>query len=257
MSQGVRTTQGSPIYADHVPARSDILVEHLEAQGGIVYAKSNTPEFGAGANTFNEVFGAHAQSLEHCRARPPARPAAPRWRWPPAWPGWRTAPTWAARCATRRASAASSACGRASAASPHTLAAARSTARSASKGPMARNVEDLALLLDAMAGEHPADPLSLPAPATLVPRRRALRLQAEARRLFSPISASRRSIPEVARDHRARRRSASPRPASSSRRRIPISREAHECFQVLRAFDFAIEQGGAAAQHIATSSSPR
>ena len=55
---GVRTTYGSPIFADHVPAHSNILVENLEANGGIVYAKSNTPEFGAGANTFNEVFGA-------------------------------------------------------------------------------------------------------------------------------------------------------------------------------------------------------
>src|SRR6266567_226014 len=55
---GVRSTRGSPIYADHVPERSDILVEHLEANGGIIYAMSNTPEFGAGANTFNEVFGA-------------------------------------------------------------------------------------------------------------------------------------------------------------------------------------------------------
>ena len=55
---GVRTTQGSPIYKDNVPARSDILVEHLEENGGVIYAKSNTPEFGAGANTFNEVFGA-------------------------------------------------------------------------------------------------------------------------------------------------------------------------------------------------------
>jgi len=55
---GVRTTYGSPIFADHVPQRSDIMVEMLEARGAIVYAKSNTPEFGAGANTFNEVFGA-------------------------------------------------------------------------------------------------------------------------------------------------------------------------------------------------------
>jgi hypothetical protein len=55
---GVRSTQGSLIFADHVPEVSDILVTHLEAEGGIVYAKSNTPEFGAGANTFNEVFGA-------------------------------------------------------------------------------------------------------------------------------------------------------------------------------------------------------
>ncbi len=54
----MRTTQGSPIYKDNVPARSDILVEHLENNGGVIYAKSNTPEFGAGANTFNEVFGA-------------------------------------------------------------------------------------------------------------------------------------------------------------------------------------------------------
>ncbi len=54
---GVLTTQGSPIYRDNIPARSDLMVEHLEANGAIVYAKSNTPEFGAGANTFNEVFG--------------------------------------------------------------------------------------------------------------------------------------------------------------------------------------------------------
>ncbi|MGB3271676.1 MAG: amidase family protein, partial [Xanthobacteraceae bacterium] len=55
---GVRTTFGSPIFKDHVPERSDLLVTHLEAAGGVIYAKSNTPEFGAGGNTFNEVFGA-------------------------------------------------------------------------------------------------------------------------------------------------------------------------------------------------------
>jgi amidase len=54
---GVRTTFGSPIYADHVPSQSQLEVERLERHGGIVIAKSNTPEFGAGAQTFNEVFG--------------------------------------------------------------------------------------------------------------------------------------------------------------------------------------------------------
>ena len=54
---GVRSTQGSPIFANHIPQKSDILVENLETEGGIIYAMSNTPEFGAGANTFNEVFG--------------------------------------------------------------------------------------------------------------------------------------------------------------------------------------------------------
>src|SRR3954467_3934447 len=53
--EGVLTTQGSPIYQDNIPARSDLLVERLESNGGLIYAKSNTPEFGAGANTFNEV----------------------------------------------------------------------------------------------------------------------------------------------------------------------------------------------------------
>ena len=54
---GVRTTYGSPIFADHVPTRSHPLVERIEALGGIVMGKSNTPEFGAGGSTFNEVFG--------------------------------------------------------------------------------------------------------------------------------------------------------------------------------------------------------
>ena len=54
---GVLTTQGSPIYADNVPTKSDLLVERLETNGGVVVAKANTPEFGAGAHTFNPVFG--------------------------------------------------------------------------------------------------------------------------------------------------------------------------------------------------------
>src|SRR5204862_6645627 len=55
--QGVRTTYGSPLFADHVPAKSHPLVERIERKGGIVMGKSNTPEFGAGGSTFNEVFG--------------------------------------------------------------------------------------------------------------------------------------------------------------------------------------------------------
>jgi len=54
---GVRTTYGSRIYENHVPEKSDVLVETLEAYGGIVMGKTNTPEFAAGASTFNDVFG--------------------------------------------------------------------------------------------------------------------------------------------------------------------------------------------------------
>ena len=57
-TKGVRTTFGSPIYANHVPASDHLLVERLSAAGAILLGKTNTPEFGAGSQTFNKVFGA-------------------------------------------------------------------------------------------------------------------------------------------------------------------------------------------------------
>ena len=161
--EGVRTTWGSPIYAHHVPPRSDIAVETLEARGAIVIGKSNTPEFGAGANTFNEVFG---------KTRNP----------------WNTDKT----------------CGGSSGGSSTALATGQVWLATGSDlggslripasfcsvfgfrpspgrvahgpkrlpfeglmvdGPMARNARDCALMLDAMSGAHPEDPLSVEAPA--------------------------------------------------------------------------------------------
>jgi amidase len=55
--EGVRCTQGSPIFADRVSAASDPVVERLEDAGAVVIGKSNIPEFAAGGNTYNEVFG--------------------------------------------------------------------------------------------------------------------------------------------------------------------------------------------------------
>ena len=55
---GMRTTYGSTIHADNVPDVDALLVERLRAAGAIILGKTNTPEFGAGANTFNDVFGA-------------------------------------------------------------------------------------------------------------------------------------------------------------------------------------------------------
>jgi amidase len=55
---GIRTTYGSPIYRDHVPAADAPLVRRLREAGAIVVGKTNTPEFGAGSQTFNAVFGA-------------------------------------------------------------------------------------------------------------------------------------------------------------------------------------------------------
>ena len=55
--EGVRTTFGSRVFDQYIPKNSDRLVRLIESKGGIVYAKSNTPEFGAGGMTFNDVFG--------------------------------------------------------------------------------------------------------------------------------------------------------------------------------------------------------
>lgn len=55
---GIRTTYGSRIFKDHVPEHDALIVERVKRAGGILLGKTNTPEFGAGSQTFNEVFGA-------------------------------------------------------------------------------------------------------------------------------------------------------------------------------------------------------
>jgi amidase len=160
---GVRTTYGSPIFANHVPAKSHPVVERIEARGGIVIGKSNTPEFGAGGSTFNEVFG---------RTRNP----------------WNTSLTcggstgggavsvatgevWLAQGtdhggSLRRPGTYCSvvgirpSAGRVTRGTVNNLYSVQSV-----QGPMARNVADLALFLDTMAGFCPHDPQTFDAPA--------------------------------------------------------------------------------------------
>src|SRR4051795_12827865 len=54
---GMRTTYGSPLFAEHVPERDSLMVSRLRAAGGLIIGKTNTPELGAGSQTFNPVFG--------------------------------------------------------------------------------------------------------------------------------------------------------------------------------------------------------
>src|SRR5947209_9913480 len=157
---GVRSTQGSPIFADKIPKKSDVLVEHLEGEGGIVYAMSNTPEFGAGANTFNEVFGATRNPWNTTRSAAGSSGGAAV--------ALATGMAWVAHGSDLGGSFRNPAdfngivgfrpsIGRVA----HTLKGAVQMNLS-QQGPMARNVEDCALLLDAMVGEDPRDPFSLP-----------------------------------------------------------------------------------------------
>ena len=57
-TEGLRTTFGSPIFRDHVPTADERIVAAVRSAGAIVLGKTNTPEFGAGANTRNAVYGA-------------------------------------------------------------------------------------------------------------------------------------------------------------------------------------------------------
>ena len=159
---GVLCTQGSPIFADRVPEKSDLLVTNLESRGGVVLAKSNTPEFAAGANTFNEVFG---KTLNP----------------------WNTDMTCGGSSGGSATALASGQVWLASGsdlggslripASFCSVVGLRPTpgrvahgprsmpfATMSVEGPMGRTVGDTALMLDAQAGAYREDPLSLPAP---------------------------------------------------------------------------------------------
>jgi len=236
--EGVLTTQGSPIYKDNVPARSDLLVEQLEHHGGLIYAKSNTPEFGAGANTFNEVFGATLNPWDLSRSAAGSSGGAAV--------ALATGMAWLAHGTDMGGSLRNPAsfCGivgmRPSIGRVAHSPAAKIDRNLSVHGPMARNVEDLALLLDAMSGEHPADPLSLPLlPASFLS---AARSGNKPKRIaYSPDLGITPVDPEVA----AITRKAASRFAEAGvtvEEAHPDLREAHQCFHVLRAFDFAISK---------------
>jgi amidase len=57
-TRGIRTTFGSPLFKDNVPTEDNIVVERMRLAGAIIVGKTNTPEFGAGSQTFNTIFGA-------------------------------------------------------------------------------------------------------------------------------------------------------------------------------------------------------
>ncbi|WP_067801017.1 amidase [Actinomadura formosensis] len=163
-TEGVRTTSGSPIFADHVPDQDELIIERMRAAGVITLGKTNVPEFAAGSHTFNPVFGLTRNPYDLSRSaggssggaaaalacgmhpladgsdmggslRNPAsfcnvvgfRPSPGR---VPSWPvpaGWATMGV---------------------------------------QGPMAREVADVALLLSVLAGPDPRSPIALETPGS-------------------------------------------------------------------------------------------
>ncbi len=66
-TKGIRTTQGSRIFKDFVPTADAIHVERIKRAGAIVIGKTNTPEFGLGSNTYNDVFGRTLNSYDQTK----------------------------------------------------------------------------------------------------------------------------------------------------------------------------------------------
>jgi amidase len=157
---GLRTTLGSPLLRDFVPAHDSLMVQRMRAAGCIVIGKTNTPEFGLGSHTFNEVFGVTRNAYDASKSAGGSSGGAAvalatrmlsvadgsdfmgSLRNPAAWnnvfgfrpsagrvPSWPVDDVWIAQLGTA--------------------------------GPMGRCVRDLALLLDVQAGYDPRVPLSL------------------------------------------------------------------------------------------------
>ncbi|MEM9061799.1 MAG: amidase family protein [Pseudomonadota bacterium] len=232
---GVLSTHGSPIYADHLPEASDHIVEAIESSGGIVYAKSNTPEFGAGASTFNEVFGRthNPWNLSRSVAGSSGGSAA----------ALVSGQAWLAHGSDMGGSLRNPAsfCGcvglRPSAGRVPSGPSQNEFEILGQQGPMARNVGDLGLFLDAMAGADPREPFAQPdntgfraaAEAPRIPQRIAWSADFNG---LTPVDPEVRRITEAA----ARRFEAL---GATVEEACPDYSGAHEAFQTLRAVAFA------------------
>jgi len=158
---GVRTTHGTKALADNVPEVSDALVLRLEERGGVVVGKTNTPEFGAGGNTFNEVFGKTRNPYDTTlNAAGSSGGAAVSLA---------TGEVWLSHGSDHGGSLRTPAAYNGVVGlrpSPGMCATNSATGFiiEGQQGPMARSVRDCALFLDAMAGFQPSIPTSFPPP---------------------------------------------------------------------------------------------
>jgi len=155
---GIVSSQGSPIFQDHIPRKDDLIAARMRAAGAILIGKTNTPEFGLGSHTFNPVYGATCNAYDPTRTCGGSSGGAAvalaagmvtladgsdmmgSLRNPAAWNnvyGFR--PSW----------------GRV----PSEPVGDGFLHQLSTRGPMARSPEDLGVLLDVMSGPDPRQPL--------------------------------------------------------------------------------------------------
>jgi amidase len=158
--QGMRTTLGCPLMQDFVASEDGLMAARMKAAGAIVIGKTNTPEFGLGSHTFNEVFGATRNAWNPDKSAGGSSGGA------------------AVALAQRMLSVADGSDFMGSLRNPaawnHVFGLRPSQGRVpmspaqdvfiaqlATEGPMGRHVRDLAMLLSVQAGAHPSSPLTL------------------------------------------------------------------------------------------------
>jgi amidase len=159
---GVRTTYGSRIFKDHVPDKDAIIVERITKAGAISVGKSNTPEFGAGSQTFNEVFGATRNPYDlskTCGGSSGGAAVSLACGMAPIADGSDSGGSLRNPAAFCNVVGLRPAPGRVA-----TAAQGNAWSTIAVQGPMARNVADLALLLSAIAGPDTRCPISISEP---------------------------------------------------------------------------------------------
>ena len=154
---GIRTTFGSPLFRDHVPTTDALIVTRVRAAGAITLGKTNTPEWGAGSNTFNAVFGATVNPYNHVKTvggSSGGTAAALRCGMVPIAGGSDTGGSLRNPAAFTNVVGLRPSPGRV----PHEDGTWSPLTTS---GPMGRTVADVALLFSAMAGPLAADPLMI------------------------------------------------------------------------------------------------
>jgi amidase len=157
---GIRTTYGSPIYRDHIPKADAIIVESIRNAGAIAIGKTNTPEFGAGSQTFNAVFGAtrNPYDLEKtCGGSSGGAAVSLRCGMVPLADGSDSGGSLRNPAAFCNVVGLRVSPGRVASPGWQTLAVS---------GPLARTVEDAALFLSVIAGPDPRCPISINEPGS-------------------------------------------------------------------------------------------
>lgn len=159
--KGLRTTHGSLLYADNVATADDPIIARLKAEGAIVFAKTNLPEFAAGANTTNRLFGPTGNPFDPSKtasgssggaAAALASAMVPLATGSDYGGSLRTPASFCGVVGFRPSLGLVPLCGPAAYLSPWGV-----------EGPMARTVADAVLLLSTQAGYHRDDPFSHPA----------------------------------------------------------------------------------------------